>query len=166
MNAYTVVNNQFLSQSVRLNTEEGSSIVLTDYALKLAEEQDLDLVVISAQAEPPVVKIMNYSKYMFEQNKAEKAKKKANRQNAVEIKEIQLRPVTDVHDIKVKAKKARKFLDDGDKVKVVIRFKGREQSHTDLGYKVIENFLKEVGTHSIDTAVAYNGRALSVTIAA
>lgn len=117
----------------------------SDQALRLAQEKELDLVKISPTAVPPVCKIMNYGKYKFEQTKKEKEARK--NQKTVELKEVWLSMTIEDNDLNVKAKQARKFLTDGDKVKVSIRMKGRQQAHPELGLDVMNNFygiLKDV----------------------
>ena len=104
-------------------------------AIALAEEQGLDLVEVSPNATPPVCKIMDYGRFKFaEQKKAAEARKK---QKIIEIKEIKLRPMIDDHDYDVKMKAAKRFFEEGDKVKVTLRFRGREMDHQDLGYKLL-----------------------------
>lgn len=105
----------------------------------MAEQADLDLVSISPKANPPVCKIMDYGKYKFEQGKKQKEAKK--NQKTVEIKEMRLSATIDKHDMEVKAKNVRKFLAAGDKVKVSIRFRGRQMAHTDQGRMVMKEFL-------------------------
>ncbi len=102
-----------------------------DSALKMAEERDLDLVEISPDAEPPVCKIMDYKKFKFEQGKKQRKAKK--QQTTLNLKEIRMRPMINTHDYEFKKRNARKFIDNGDKVKVTIRFRGREFSRQDLG---------------------------------
>jgi len=113
-------------------------IMSSDKALELAYDQGMDLVMMSAQATPPVCKIMDYGKFLFERSKREKEAKK--KQQTVELKEIQLSCRIDTHDFETKLKHARKFLEDGAKVKVCIKFKGREMSHTAIGLDVITRF--------------------------
>lgn len=111
-------------------------------AIDIAAEHGLDLVEVSPNAEPPVCKILDYGKYKYEeQKKRNEAKKK---QKVIAIKEIKMRPGIDVHDYEVKMKAARKFLDNGDKVKVTIRFRGREMAHQDLGLKVLVKMRDEL----------------------
>ena len=109
-------------------------------AQKLADEADLDLVNISPKAKPPVCKLMDYGKYRFEQNKRQKEAKK--NQKIVTLKEMRLSATIDKHDMEVKAKNVRKFLEAGDKVKISIRFRGRQLSHTDQGRLVMNMFLE------------------------
>ena len=107
-------------------------------ALELAAERQLDLVKIAPQAKPPVCRIMDYGKFKFEQSKKEKEARK--NQKIVNIKEIRFSPTIEDHDLNVKAKNAQKFLQDGDKVKVTIRFRGREVDHVSFGEKALERF--------------------------
>jgi translation initiation factor IF-3 len=111
-------------------------------ALAMAEEQDLDLVKISPSAVPPVCKIMDYGKFKFENAKREKEARK--NQKIVELKEVWLSMTIDTHDINVKAKSAKKFLTDGDKVKVSIRMRGRQQAHPELGIDVMKRFYESL----------------------
>jgi translation initiation factor IF-3 len=109
--------------------------VPTRQALIMADEAGLDLVEISPDAKPPVAKILDYGKFKFqEQKKAAEARKK---QKVIELKEIKLRPMIDDHDFDVKMKQARRFFEEGDKVKFTLRFRGREMDHQDLGYKLL-----------------------------
>ncbi len=108
-------------------------------ALELAEQRQLDLVKIAPYATPPVCKIMDYGKYRFDMAKKEREARK--KQKVINIKEVRLSANIEEHDLGVKAKNADKFLKSGDKVKVSIRFRGREMAHTDIGYGVMENFL-------------------------
>ena len=121
-----LINEEIRDREVRLIDEKGNQqgVVALDVALRMAEEADLDLVKIAPQAVPPVCKIMDYGKYRFEQTKREKEQKK--NQKVIEIKEIRLSATIDQHDMEVKAKACTKFLSDGNKVKVSIRFKGRQ----------------------------------------
>lgn len=128
---------------IRLVDDEGSRIIKTADALGIAREKGLDLVMISPEANPPVCRIMDYSKFLYEQSKKQKENKK--NQKTVNIKEIRLSVTIEEHDIEVKANNARKFLANGDKVKVSVRFKGRQNSNTSVGYKVLNAFLSKVG---------------------
>ncbi len=131
------INNRIDAREVRLIGADGANVgvVPTRQAMIMAEEAGLDLVEISPDAQPPVAKILDYGKFRFqEQKKAAEARKK---QRVIEIKEIKLRPMIDDHDYEVKMKAARRFFDEGDKVKVTLRFRGREMDHQDLGYKLL-----------------------------
>ncbi len=113
-------------------------IMSSDQALALAEEQDLDLVKISPTANPPVCKIMDYGKFRFDQLKKEKEARK--NQRVVEIKEIRMSPGIDTNDFNVKLRNALKFLREGNRVKVTVRFRGREMAHTDIGEGLLRTF--------------------------
>lgn len=129
-------------REIRLVSEKESRIISTREALELAVQQDLDLVMISPLALPPVCKIMDYSKFLFEKAKKEKDAKK--NQKIVNLKEIRLSLTIEEHDIDIKVKNAIKFLTNGDKIKVSVRFKGRQNNYTNSGNKVLENFLSKL----------------------
>ena len=113
-------------------------VITTQKALEKAYDAGMDLIEVSPNAEPPVCKILDYGKYKYEQQKkANEAKKK---QKTVEVKEIKLRPTIEDHDYGVKLKNARRFIEDGNKVKVTLRFRGREMAHMDLGMEVLKRF--------------------------
>ncbi len=117
-------------------------ILTRDEALSLAEEAGLDLVEIQPNADPPVCKVMDFGKFRFEQQKrASEAKKK---QKQVEIKEVKFRPTTDEGDYQIKLRNMRRFLEEGDKIKLTIRFKGREMAHTELGVAMIQRLEAEL----------------------
>ena len=121
--------------------------MLLEAALSLADRQSLDLVLISPTANPPVAKIMDYGKFRYDQQKREKEAKK--KQKVIEVKEIRLSTFIEQHDLEVKGTMAKKFLTEGDKLKVSLRFKGRERGRTDRGYEVMNRFsdlMKEYGT--------------------
>jgi translation initiation factor IF-3 len=134
-----ILNEGIRVREVRLVTDDESRIFSTREALELAIQEDMDLVMISPSAVPPVCRIMDYSKFLFEKAKKEKEAKK--NQKIVDLKEIRLSPTIEEHDIDIRARNAKRFLADGDKIKVSIRFKGRQNNYTDSGTKVFENFL-------------------------
>lgn len=136
------INEGIREKEIRLVSDEESKIVKTRDALELARESDLDLVMISPTANPPVCKIMDYSKFLYEQSKKQKEAKK--NQKVVDIKEVRLSATIEEHDIEIKANNAKKFLNNGDKVKVSIRFKGRQNNYTQLGTKVFDAFLTKL----------------------
>lgn len=117
-------------------------VISSREALKLAEEKELDLVMISPNANPPVCKIMDFGKYIYEQSKKDKEAKK--KQKVINVKEVRLSPTIEDHDITIKANNARKFLLAGDKVKVTVRFRGREADYSFIGKKILENFYAKV----------------------
>ena len=135
----------------------------SDKALEMAYNKGFDLVLMSAQANPPVWKIMDFGKYCFEREKREKEAKK--KQQTIELKEIQLSPRIDTHDFETKAKQAKKFLEAGNKVRVVMKFRNREMSHLAIGREIIDKFgefCSEVGT--VDKKPAVDGRMMSMVI--
>ncbi len=134
------LNEEIQDKEIRLIGVQGNQlgIVSADEANAMAEEQGLDLVKISPNAVPPVCKIMDYSKFCFDQKKREKEAKK--NQKVVEVKEIRMSPSIDTNDFNTKTRAALKFLNDGNRVKVSVRFRGREMAHTNLGEKLLMNF--------------------------
>jgi translation initiation factor IF-3 len=153
------MNNMIHSKEIRLITEEGDNIgvVLTVDALDRAKRVAMDLVEIVPNAEPPVCKIMDYGKFKYqEQKKNSEAKKK---QKVIELKEIKLRPTIEKHDYDVKLKATRKFLTEGNKVKVTLRFRGREIAHANLGLQVMQKLLDDViDIAKVDQAPQVDGR--------
>ena len=130
-------------------------------ALRIADEKGLDLVKISPQAKPPVCKLMDYGKYRFEQAKREKESRR--NQHVVEIKEIRMSPGIDVGDFNVKLKNALKFLTEGDRVKVSVRFRGREMAHTDIGRKLLDKFAEQCAeVANVDKGAKLEGRNMSM----
>ena len=134
------LNEEIRDKEVRLIGADGAQlgIVSSAQANAMAEEQGMDLVKISPNAVPPVCKIMDYSKFCFDQKKREKEAKK--NQRVVEVKEIRMSPSIDTNDLNTKVKAAQKFLQDGNRVKVSVRFRGREMAHTNLGEKLLMDF--------------------------
>lgn len=133
-------------------------------ALALADEAGLDLVEISPNAEPPVCKVLDYGKYKFEmQKKAAEARKK---QKVVELKEIKLRPGIDDHDFGIKMKNARTFLEEGDKVKVTLRFRGREMAHQDIAQAVLKRVREELDlVGKVVSEPSFEGRQIIMIVA-
>ena len=132
------VNDAITNETVLVIDDEGEKrgVMKLEAALALAEEAELDLVEVSPNAEPPVCKIMDYGKYKYQaQKKANEARKK---QKVIEVKEIKLRPGIDKHDYDVKMRAMKRFFDEGDKVKVTMRFRGREMAHTELGFDLLQ----------------------------
>ena len=137
-----MINEQIRDKEIRLIDENGEQlgIVSSREAQKIADERKLDLVKIAPTAKPPVCRIMDYGKYKFDQAKKEKEARK--KQKTVDVKELRLSPSIDTHDVQVKVKKANEFLKDGDKVKISIRFRGREIGHSKVGMQIMEDFAK------------------------
>jgi len=164
--ANTLANERIRAPQVRLIDHEGENlgVVNTRDALNKARQQGLDLVAINPQASPMVVKILDLNKWLYDQKRAEKARLKKSRESEIQIKEVQMRPVTDDHDVQIKARMARGFLDDNCKVKVVIKFRGREMAHRDLGEAVMHKFLSLVGEHKQEHPPKHQGNTYSVIL--
>ena len=161
------VNEQIRVREVRLIDDEGNQkgIVPTLEALKMAKDKDLDLVEVSPNANPPVCKILDYGKYRFEQEKKLRDAKK--NQKVLKLKEIRMQPKIGSGDLDTKAKHVQEFLNQGDKVKVTIRFRGRELAHTELGYDVLQEVLKRLtSAYVIEKQPAMDGKFMSMTLAA
>ena len=157
------LNEDILDKEIRLIGAEGQQlgIMSSQEALKFADEQGLDLVKISPQAVPPVCKLMNYGKFRFEQSKKEKEARK--NQHVVEIKEIRMSPSIDVNDFNVKLRNAQKFLADGNRCKITVRFRGREMAHTNIGQDLLLKFAEECGEIAVmDKSPKLEGRHMSI----
>ena len=160
-------NEEIRDKEVRLISESGEQlgIMSSQEALRLAEERNLDLVKISPNAVPPVCKLMDYGKYRFEQSKREKEARK--NQKTIDIKEIRLSLNIDVNDFNTKVKQAIKFLEGGDKVKVSIRFRGREMAHPDLGTTIMQRFTESVaGYGTVEKQPKLEGRSMTMFVTA
>ncbi|HZK28417.1 MAG TPA: translation initiation factor IF-3 [Thermoclostridium sp.] len=156
------VNNQIRDKEIRLIEFDGTmvGIVSAREAQLKANERDMDLVKISPNANPPVCKIMDYGKYLYEVSKREKEAKK--KQTNIAVKEIRLSPKIEEHDFAFKLKNATKFLQDGDKVKVSIRFRGREMQYTSKAYEVIDKFAEQVKDYGkMEKRPSLEGRNMS-----
>ena len=159
------MNDRIRCPEVRLIGAEGENVgvVSPERALELAENAGLDLVEISPNAEPPVCKIMDFGKYKYEQQKRESEARK--KQKIIEIKEIKFRPGTDTHDYDVKMRNVFKFLENGDKVKITLRFRGREMAHLNLGRELLERVagdVQEMG--KVENIPKMEGRQMTMMI--
>ncbi|MCB1181350.1 MAG: translation initiation factor IF-3 [Chlamydiia bacterium] len=160
------INRQIRALKVRLIGPEGNQvgIVSIKEALAVADEAKLDLVEISPNAEPPVCKVIDYGKFRYDQTKREKESKKA--QHQVKVKEIKVKPNIDEHDFLTKLKKARSFLEKGNKVKVACFFRGREMAFTELGEKVVLRMVEELGeVGGVESPPKMMGRSMIVVLA-
>jgi translation initiation factor IF-3 len=160
------VNREIDARSIRLVGADGEMIgvVTLREGLLMAEDAGLDLVEVSPNAEPPVCKILDFGKFKYEDQKKKNAARK--KQKVIEVKEIKLRPNIDDHDYDVKMRSMRKFLEEGDKVKVTLRFRGRELAHQDLGMKVLEKVrddLEDLG--KVEQIPKMEGRQMVMVIA-
>lgn len=157
------LNEEIRDSEVRLigSTGEQLGIMSAAQAQHIADEQGLDLVKISPQATPPVCKLMDYGKFRFEQGKREKEARK--NQHIVEIKEVRMSPGIDVGDFNTKLKNAQKFLTEGNRVKVSVRFRGREMAHTEIGRDLLVRFAEQISEVStLDKEPKMEGRSMSI----
>ena len=165
INKNYIVNEDIRDKEVRVIANDGSQlgIMPTKKALGIADDAELDLVMISPGAKPPVCKIMDLGKFIYEQSKKEKEARK--NQKVVSIKEIRVSLTIEEHDISIKAKNARKFLLDGDKVKITVRFRGREMELGHLGQKILDNFANKLEDVSvIEKPAKREGRNMTVVL--
>lgn len=139
------MNEDIREKEIRVIGADGEQlgVLPTKEALRMAEEKELDLVAISPSANPPVCKIMDFGKFIYEQQKKDKEAKK--KQKVITIKEIRLSATIEEHDIEIKANNAKKFLVDGDKVKITVRFRGREIENSHVGRKILDLFVEKIG---------------------
>ncbi|MDE2997358.1 MAG: translation initiation factor IF-3 [Bacteroidota bacterium] len=160
----TRVNDRIRATDVRVVDPKGNhGVYPLEEALRMADDQDLDLVEISPHADPPVVKIMDYGKYRYEQQKKEKEARK--KQHTVELKEIRFRPHTDTHDFNFKTKHAKGFLEAGHKVKAYVQFRGRDIIYKDHGMEVLARFITELEELAkIDQAPKMEGRRMTTIL--
>ncbi len=158
------INEEIKAEKVRLvGGEEEAVVVPIATALEMAREQELDLVEISPNQDPPIAKIVDYSKFKFEQTK--KAKEAKKRQKIIHVKEIKMRPAIDTHDFEHKVKHAREFLEKGDKVKFTLMFRGREMVHPDLGFDVMKRIQSELDDLIVvEKAPSQEGRNITMVV--
>lgn len=160
------VNKEIHIREVRVTSAEGEQlgIMLTRDALQMAAEQHLDLVEVAPKARPPVCRIMDFGKYRYEQQKREKEARK--KQKVITIKEVKLHPSIEQHDFEVKLKNALRFIEEGNKVKVTIMFRGREMSHQDLGRNLLDKVAEELRDRvSIERDAKVEGRNMIMILA-
>ena len=156
-----MINEQIRDKEVRLISADGEQlgIMSSRDAMKLAQEAELDLVKIAPGAKPPVCKIIDYGKYKYEQTRKEKEAKK--KQKTVEIKEVRLSPNIDTNDLNTKVNQARKFVSGGNKVKIAVRFRGRELAHTAVGKTILEDFAQKLSDIAvIDKPAKLEGKSM------
>ncbi len=161
-----LVNENIRAREVRLIDSNGEQlgIVPLREALRIAEEKNLDLVNVAPQAKPPVCRIMDYGKFRYEQSKREKEARK--NQKIITIKEVRLSPTIEEHDLQTKLKSVVKFLQHGDKVKVSVRFRGRQITHSDIGRRVLERVIEDVGDLAVvEKKPNMEGRSMMIILA-
>ena len=160
------INDAIRARDVRLIDENGENVGIVSYddAIKRADEAGLDLVEVSPDADPPVCKIMDYGKYKYQAQK--KAAEARRNQKIVQIKEIKMRPAIDEHDYNVKMRSIRRFFEDGDKVKVTLRFRGREMAHQELGMDVLQRVKGDLETIAkVEAEPRLEGRQMVMVLA-
>ena len=160
------INEQIRASKVQLIDENGEKkgLVSLNEALDLAYNKKLDLVMVSPNPEAPVCKIMNYGKYKFEQTKKEKEARK--KQKVLEVKEIRITPNIEQHDFEFKVKNTRKFLEDGNKVKITLKFRGREMNYIKLGEEVLHKFIEELSDISApEKSAVLEGKNMFIILA-
>ena len=160
------VNEQIEAEKVRVVNADGEmvGVISKEEGVEIAFEAGLDLVEVSPNADPPVCKVLDYGKYKYEaQKKANEARKK---QKVIDVKEIKMRPGIDEHDYQVKMRSVRRFLDEGDKVKMTIRFRGREMAHQELGMKVLDRVREDIDELAkVEQFPKSEGRLMTMVIA-
>lgn len=161
-----MVNDGIRAREVRLISSNGDQLGVKSKreALQIAEQENLDLVLVAPKAKPPVAKVMDYGKYRFESQKKQREARK--KQKTVNVKEVRLSPTIDTNDFNTKMKNARKFLAKGDKVKVSIRFRGRAITHKDIGREVLSRFAEETkDVASVESKAKMDGRSMFLMLA-
>jgi translation initiation factor IF-3 len=160
------VNDEITSPQVRLINQDGDQegVVSLDKAKQIAEEADLDLVEVSPNSKPPVCRIMDFGKFKFEQSKKQQEAKK--KQKIIHVKEIKFRPGTDEGDYQVKLRNLIRFLNDGDKAKITLRFRGREMAHQDLGAKLLDRIEQDLAEYgAVEQRPKMEGRQMVMVLA-
>ena len=162
----TRINNQISVSEVRLIDGEGGQVGImpTDEALEMAQNADLDLVEVSPKAKPPVCRLMDYGKFKYQQSKRSHVARQ--NQKIVHLKEVKMKPKIEEHDFQFKLRNALRFLEDGDKVKVGVRFMGRQIAHKDLGVELLEKFQAEIGDGgTVEQPIRSEGRSMHMILA-
>ncbi len=160
------INEQISAKELRVVDEEGAQlgIMSRNEALKIAESREMDLVEIAPQANPPVCKVIDYGKFQYELQKRDKLQKK--QQQSQQMKEVRFKWRTDTHDFNFKVRHARAFIEDGNKVKASVMFRGREITHQDIGRELLERFIAEMqDIAKVDQLIQSEGRTISVVLA-
>ncbi len=155
------INDEIRDKEVRLIDDQGNQVgvISVEKAQELADRAKLDLVKIAPQAKPPVCRILDYGKYKYDMIKKEKESKK--RQRTITVKELRLTPNIETHDLQTKAKRAKEFLQNGDRVKVSVRFRGREMGHTEIGREVLDQFVESISeVGQVDKKPKMEGRSM------
>ena len=155
-----LINENIRSREVRLISDTSQEVVTTQEALRIAKNENLDLVCVSSKSDPPICKVMDYGKYLYEQKKKQKVADKKQREAIVVTKEIQFRPATGIGDLKVKAKKVQEFIDNGDKAKLVMKLRGRENAMKDFAMTQFHKFVELVENYEYDYTPKIQGNKI------
>lgn len=159
-----LTNRDIRHKNVRLVTESGSEVLPTFKAIELAEKQDLDLILINDKTDPPVCKILDFTKYSYDQKQKAKLADRAQRANRITVKEVQFKPNIDTHDFETKCKNITKFIQKGNVVKVQIQFRGRERQHTDIGFNLIERVVNTIDGIELDGKPQFSGNRITAIL--
>ena len=161
-----LANREIRSKEVRLINIDGSNLGIIPYfrALTIAQDHDLDLILINATSSPPVCKIGDVGKYKYDLQKRQKETDRKSRENRIELKEVQIRPGIDKHDLDVKIKHIKEWLSDGDRVKIIVKFRGRELSNSGGGSNLIDNIMSHVPNAKLEGNKELQGNRLIVTL--
>jgi translation initiation factor IF-3 len=160
-----LINERIKSRTVRLISDDGQTTLISFAdAMISARNQGLDLIQVAA-GDTPVCRLLDADRYRYERKKSEREQARRQRDMAIDTKEIQLRPTIDINDLLIKARRAKTFLEVGNRVKLTVRFRGRERYHREYGRRVIERFLVEVGDHKIDKPLQDGDSDLTIIIA-
>ena len=162
--AQLIVNRNIRHRTVRVVTESGSQVLAIVKALEMAENDGLDLVLINEQADPPVCKIVDAAKYAYELKVKEKELARHQRESRVELKEVQFKPNIDEHDFDTKCRNIAKFIKRGNKVKLMVQFRGRERQHSELGFNIIDRILATLADVELDGQPQFSGNRITALL--
>lgn len=159
-------NREIRAREVRLIGADGANLGIYPFfkALDQAADQSLDLILINPQSNPPICKIGDVGRYKYDLQKREKEQNKKARENRVDIKEVQIRPAIDTHDLDVKMKHIKEWLEEGDKVRIIIKFRGREMANTGTGFEILNNILAEMPSAKIEGKSELQGNRITATL--
>jgi translation initiation factor IF-3 len=164
-NTALTANRNIRHKNVRIVTESGSQVLPTFKAIEMAEDQGLDLVLVNEQADPPVCKIVDLAKYSYELKIKEKEAARHQRESRIEIKEVQFKPNIDEHDFDTKVRSIAKFLGRGNKVKLMVQFRGRERQHTELGFNIIDRVVAILASDAeLDGKPQFSGNRITAML--
>lgn len=159
-----LANRDIHHKNVRVVTEDGSEVLPTSKAMQMAQNAGLDLILINEKAEPPICKILELNKYRYDLKRKEKEAAKAQRSAQVTIKEVQFKPNIDEHDFATKCRNITRFIGKGNKVKLLVQFRGRERHHSDLGYDIIDRVLDLVEDVELDGKPQFSGNRITAML--